>query len=1323
MTDQLFATPSVAPPLRPAERVGRWVLHRAGIINVWQYDRAEIEFGGGRALLRGKNGAGKSKALEVLLPFVLDGDARAIDAAGRDRTTVYWLMTDGREAGNHVGYLWLELRMTTEDGEDRFCTLGAGLKASPSTRQTTTWWFMTEDARVGVDLHLNPEVSAEKLRERLGSDAVTTAAEHRRRVAQRLFGLHDEARYANLLHLLHRLRDPNIGNKIEAGELAAVLRDALPPPSDHTIENAAQRFDDLDQVKAQLDRTQRTAEALKRFLDTYRGYARTVVRDRTERVLDAVTEQRRRERKAKQTAEENVAATTARQVADAKVSGLQDDESRAVRELEGLRASDAYKDHQHLADRRHAVEAKQASARSAEQAATDLQRVADEAVADEDEARQRAAQAEAAVTSARPPLLRLAREAAVDQAVVPVDADGIAHAVTVADGRRRAAEQIRVLAETAREAKTEAGRADERAARSEQELAATEADADHARDDWVAQSIAWRTAVTAWPGDLGAGLPLPNWEPLHRALGDGPAGMEELSSARALAASSLEPVREEARDRESLARTALSTAEQTLRDKELERATLEAEEEARPPASRFYVAGRDERAGAPLYELVDVGPGLPANQRAGLEAALEASGLLDAWVDDDGLVVHPSTQDVIVRTDAPALPDGVATLAEVLVATRPHVQRVLQAIGLGDQGDAPWVGLDGRWSLGPLCGAWTKTESEYLGAGTRRETRARRLAALVRQCDELRIAVGLSRHAADDARVVRERLENLTATFPEDASVRDAWSRAEARAGVAGAARARFGSDRRAAERARTAAAQAVTELEHAAAAESLPSSVAALQAVATAARELSRELRSWAGAWDALAERRVEAVRKGEQRAQRAASAAIAAERMEALRRECEDAAAQLAALEDAVGATVAEVLTAIGECERARDGARAALPRAQARAGDAAEAVGRAATALEAATASVASAESAVAAAGAQLGRAIVLPGLSAAAIDTEWEWSPVDVEAAARTVRGLVGSDEAPVTDQVVLNRLHDLETGLAGGYDVAIGEEEGVKFFHVTDDTGRQPLPAVTARVVAEAEAAAARLAANEREIIERFLLGELGEELRERLMEADDLVTAANRALDGVRTSHGKGVHLEWRIDQEAPAVARSTTDLLRRSPRSPEEDAALRDALMDLIRAEREKDPALGYMEHLRAALDYRRWYRFAVLVVDDARPGSQRALSSRLGLSQGEQRVLSYLALFAAASAHYEGLGAECPRLLLLDDAFAKVDEPTHGRLLALLVELNLDFMLTSERMWGCFPEVPSLEIYEALREPSVPGVALVHFRWDGRQRHLVGL
>ncbi|MGH9304831.1 MAG: hypothetical protein ACRDZ5_10525, partial [Acidimicrobiales bacterium] len=144
MNDQLFATATSPPAPSPAERIGRWVLHRAGIVNVWEYDRAELSFAGGRVLLRGSNGAGKSKALEVLLPFLLDGDTRSIDATGRDRTSVFWLMTDRREAGNHVGYVWLELRMTEEapggSTTDRFLTLGAGMKASTSTRQAATWF-------------------------------------------------------------------------------------------------------------------------------------------------------------------------------------------------------------------------------------------------------------------------------------------------------------------------------------------------------------------------------------------------------------------------------------------------------------------------------------------------------------------------------------------------------------------------------------------------------------------------------------------------------------------------------------------------------------------------------------------------------------------------------------------------------------------------------------------------------------------------------------------------------------------------------------------------------------------------------------------------------------------------------------------------------------------------------------------------------------------------------------------------------------------------------------------------------------------------------
>jgi hypothetical protein len=55
----------------------RWIPSRAGILNVWRYYDEVFEFHEGRLLLRGPNGTGKSKALELLLPFLFDANLRA----------------------------------------------------------------------------------------------------------------------------------------------------------------------------------------------------------------------------------------------------------------------------------------------------------------------------------------------------------------------------------------------------------------------------------------------------------------------------------------------------------------------------------------------------------------------------------------------------------------------------------------------------------------------------------------------------------------------------------------------------------------------------------------------------------------------------------------------------------------------------------------------------------------------------------------------------------------------------------------------------------------------------------------------------------------------------------------------------------------------------------------------------------------------------------------------------------------------------------------------------------------------------------------------
>ena len=46
-----------------AEVACRWRLNRAGIVNVYQYSDEVLNFSGGRLLLRGVNGSGKSTAM------------------------------------------------------------------------------------------------------------------------------------------------------------------------------------------------------------------------------------------------------------------------------------------------------------------------------------------------------------------------------------------------------------------------------------------------------------------------------------------------------------------------------------------------------------------------------------------------------------------------------------------------------------------------------------------------------------------------------------------------------------------------------------------------------------------------------------------------------------------------------------------------------------------------------------------------------------------------------------------------------------------------------------------------------------------------------------------------------------------------------------------------------------------------------------------------------------------------------------------------------------------------------------------------------------
>lgn len=309
--------------------------------------------------------------------------------------------------------------------------------------------------------------------------------------------------------------------------------------------------------------------------------------------------------------------------------------------------------------------------------------------------------------------------------------------------------------------------------------------------------------------------------------------------------------------------------------------------------------------------------------------------------------------------------------------------------------------------------------------------------------------------------------------------------------------------------------------------------------------------------------------------------------------------------------------------------------------------------------------------------------------------------------------------PVGLNQLIAALRRFETGVSGQLDVTHHVESDVYLVHIEGAEEHHDCTAVLEYLIRRDEQGRAALSERERQVFTEFVLGGVADELRRRVEQSDALMKAMDTSLSGSRTSHGIGVSIAWSLDTADPELQR-LIGLVKTNDAVRSEDAD--DELVGLIRRRVEQlhaaDSSVGYTAHLRAALDYRAWHSVEVTIVGPE-PNHRRRISKRAKISQGETRFVSYVTLFAAADGFLSGLpaSAQALRLVLLDDAFAKVDERAIGELMGLLVRLDIDFVMTGHALWGTVPEVPALDIYE-IRRIGGSAVIPTWIQWNGRKK-----
>jgi uncharacterized protein (TIGR02680 family) len=247
-----------------------------------------------------------------------------------------------------------------------------------------------------------------------------------------------------------------------------------------------------------------------------------------------------------------------------------------------------------------------------------------------------------------------------------------------------------------------------------------------------------------------------------------------------------------------------------------------------------------------------------------------------------------------------------------------------------------------------------------------------------------------------------------------------------------------------------------------------------------------------------------------------------------------------------------------------------------------------------------------------------------------------------------------------------------------------------------------------------------LTARERDVLEEHLEKEIAANLQRMIHDTERRVTDINAELHRRPTSTGMRYKLVWQpraedADGGVAGLAEARKRLLKTSADawSVEDRRQVGEFLQHRIAAESAREEQVSMFDSLSRALDYRRWHRFSVQRYQD---GQWRPLAGPA--SSGERALGLTVPLFAACSSHYESADKRAPRLVLLDEAFAGIDDEARATCMALIREFDLDFIMTSEREWGCYPELPGLAICQLVRREGVDAVYVSRWSWNGQVR-----
>lgn len=1341
----------------------RWMMSRIGFVNFWLYDEEDFEFEDGKLLLRGQNGSGKSITTQSFIPFVLDGDRTPsrLDPFGSSdrRMEYYFLGEEGKEEA--TGYLFLEFK---KSGSEEYRTIGIGQKAKRG-KPMDFWGFVILDGRrIGYDMWLYKEVGSNKIprdkremKEELGESNFFTdsQSEYKKHVNQYIFGFRKEEQYEQFIKLLVKVRAPKLSKEFKPTKVYDILNDSLQTLTDEDLRPMVDAMEKMDEIQDSLEMLNRSFSDVKIIRNEYTRYNQYMLAKKAQGYLNKnqeveqarakLSEQEQRQREAEEeqrkAAEETEKLTEEKKLKETECNALLDPELEdADRKLEKLKGeySEAAEGEQRwskkIQDCKERIWEEEKNLRKLQED-LELHRNSLKSQREELDEQQEILQWEQHERAKQK--ISLEEYGERDEITENLQiwkkqlTEGKTAICQYEEISRQYEEAARLLEQTKKQKIEE-----------EQKLEAAQEQLADRIDEWI-MDVFHKAEVSV------------EWCPEREVLLQAEQKVRQYCSTsdeaeiQKIFRTDYEKRRQLLMDEKNGKQYQRNLQVENLKETEEQLLQVQNQKELEPERDEVTVRSRTilKQAGItaiPFYKTVEFAKDLDETSCARLEAQLQMAGMLDALVvtheDFERLKAdYPEFLDVVLQAEAA----GNSAFSKLTVSEdlpqklKEPVQEILSNI-YETEGRTQGIcfGSDGSFRQGILTGKTDKETAEYVGYLARKRKKEQKIHELQQQIDSIRKIVdeltgeivqfqnridllqeeytGIPDfseiHAAMSERNEREhelaRLEN-DYLKKQDQEHRLSGQKNQQYQEVLKLCRMMpYGRTAEAYGEACDAAE------EYGKIWQSIRQELLHIQVKQSTCRDKKEQMERYSDDLDvAFSEKKIYSTRAKECEIQirqmeeylNSPELIEKANRLKQLKKELEDISERLNDL--------VKIITRLDERQQ---GLRKELPEQKEK-----------------------------------LRQAVIEETVLRNYFEEELDLKLIlsrdgrTVFECAREAVKILREGDKNREPAELLQALHNVylqHNGSLASYGTSMEEcfgdtENGdavrkrVRIISVWNGK-KVYLEEFYSILKAAIEETELLIQKKDRELFEDILSQTISQQLTDRIAESRKWTLDMSKLMKEMDTSMGLSFSLDWKPckaenDKELDTVELEQILLRDRELLTTEDIEKVAGHFRSRIRTEKarleEAGTIINYMELVRDALDYRKWFAFQMFYRrgEEARRPLTNAAFNRF--SGGEKAMAMYVPLFGAVNAQYQKAdNVDYPRIIALDEAFAGVDDRNISSMFELVDKLDFDYIMNSQALWGCFETVRSLRIAELHRPENSQVVSVIRYTWNGHERIL---